>query len=212
MCSGADASAISPLQRLLPSGRSRFIAETRRLVAVPTFGCFVTGYLLIVPRTHVLSFGQLDAETLNEADELAAELAGRIEAAYGLPVLGFEYGNNHPGGRRIEHAHWHLLPSAAGLREWLDARLTGQRVESLRELPRRTDQSYIAVRDQRGALSVYPVPNQPSQRIRLRRLVAEFDPRIDSAGWDWASENYSELIRRTVADLSPTARSDGVQR
>jgi diadenosine tetraphosphate (Ap4A) HIT family hydrolase len=131
MCTGADASVRSPLQRLLPTGRSRFIAETPRLIAVPTFGCFVAGYLLIVPRIHTLSFGQLDAETLTEADELIRSLTGRIEAAYGLPVLGFEYGNNQPGGRRIEHAHWHLLPSTAELHGWLDSRLPGRRIESL---------------------------------------------------------------------------------
>jgi diadenosine tetraphosphate (Ap4A) HIT family hydrolase len=212
MCTGADASLSSPLQRLLPSGRSRLIAETRRLVAVPTFGCFVAGYLLIVPRTHVLSFGQLDAETLTEADELIAELAGRIEAAYGLPVLGFEYGNNQPGGRRIEHAHWHLLPSVAGLREWLDARQAGHTIESMAELPGRRDLSYVAIRDQHGDLAAYPVPNRPAQRIRLRRLVADLDPRVNAAGWDWAARNYPELIRQTVEDLGPATAANGGRR
>lgn len=208
MCSGADATVDSPLQRLLPAGQSRFIAETPRLVAVPTFGCFVAGYLLVVPRVHVRSFGQLDTETLTEAEELIRSLAERIEARYGAPVLGFEYGNNQPGGRRIEHAHWHLLPSNAELHGWLDSRLPGRRVESLAELPYRADRSYIAVRDQQGDLSVYPVPNRPEQRIRLRRLVADLDPRINSAGWDWAARNYPELIRQTVADLSPAGAEE----
>jgi diadenosine tetraphosphate (Ap4A) HIT family hydrolase len=158
MCTGADASVRSPLQQLLPQGQSRFIAETPRLVAVPTFGCFVAGYVLIVPRAHVLSFGRLAPQTLAEAGELISSLAGRIEKAYRSPVLGFEYGNNQPGSRRIEHAHWHLLPSAADLSGWLDARFAGRRVESLAELPSRTDHSYIAVRSQCAQLSVYPVP------------------------------------------------------
>jgi diadenosine tetraphosphate (Ap4A) HIT family hydrolase len=209
LCVGVDASVSSPLQRLLAAGRSRFIAETQRLAAVPTFGCFVAGYLLVVPRAHVRSFGQLDDKALAEADELVTELAARIRTVYGRPVLGFEYGNNQPGGRRIEHAHWHLLPSAAELREWLDARLRGRRIGSLTELPADMDRSSVAVRDQRGDLSVYPVPNRPEQRIRLRRLVADLDPSIDSAGWDWAQRNYPELIRRTVDDLCPV---QGVRR
>lgn len=100
LCAGAEPSDTSPLQRLLPPGRSRFIAETRRLVAVPTFGCFVAGYL----------------------------------------------------------------------------------------------------------------PNRPEQRIRLRRLVADLDPRTNSAGWDWADRNYPELIRQTVDDLGPSAAVDGACR
>lgn len=209
LCAGADAAVTTPLQRILPPGRSRFMAETRNLVALPTFGCFVPGYLLIVPRSHVLSFGQLDAGTLFEAEQLITELAGRLAEVYGLPVLGFEYGNNQRGGRRIEHAHWHLLPSAAELRGWLDARLSVRRIASLTELPRRKDRSYIAVRDQRAGLSVYPVPNRSTQRVRLRRLVADLDPHVDSAGWDWAARNYPELIRQTVDDLGPALSSEG---
>ena len=201
LCEGADTSAYSPLQRLLPPGRSRFIAHTPGLVAVPTFGCFTAGYILVVPRVHVTSFGRLNTATLVEADELIATLSARITRVYGMPALGFEYGNNVPGSRRIEHAHWHLLPSSADLDGWLAARLRGQVVTSFTELPHRQDASYIAIRDQRGRLSTYPVPNSPEQRIRLRRLVAELDPRVDAGGWDWAARNYPDLIRRTVADL-----------
>lgn len=55
---GADPTLVTPLAEFLPPGHSRFVAATAGFVAVPTLGCFVPGYLLIVPRTHVLSFGQ----------------------------------------------------------------------------------------------------------------------------------------------------------
>ena len=170
MCAGADAAIDSPLQRLLPPGVSRFIAQTPRFVAVPTFGCFVAGYLLVVPRTHVLSFGQLGPDVLREADALVARLSARITAAYGMPALGFEYGNNVPGGRRIEHAHWHLLPSHADRAGWLNQRLSGRVVAGLANLPGGLEASYVAVRNQEGLIAVYPVPNQQRQRIRLRRI------------------------------------------
>lgn len=209
LCEGADTGSSSPLQGLLPPGWSRFIALTSRLVAVPTFGCFTAGYVLILPRTHVTSFGLLDADTLAEAGALMASLAARMTRVYGRPTLGFEYGNNVPGGRRVEHAHWHLLPSGADLNGWLAGRLRGWAASSLTELPGSPDASYIAVRDQGGGLSVYPVPNAPRQRIRLRRLVAELDPHVDAESWDWAARNYPELIRRTVADLGPAPAVEG---
>jgi diadenosine tetraphosphate (Ap4A) HIT family hydrolase len=194
---------------MLPPGRSRFIAQTPHLVAVPTFGCFTAGYILIVPRLHVTSFGRLEQEVLTEAAELVETLAQRIAEVYGSPVLGFEYGNNAPGSRRIEHAHWHLLPSEADLNGWLGARMHGQEIESVTELPSSPDASYIGVRDQGRNITVYSVPNEPGQRIRLRRLVAELDPRIDTSAWDWAAHTYPELIRRTVDDLGAESSSDG---
>lgn len=209
LCEGADTSSSSPLQRLLAPGVSRFIALTPRLVAVPTFGCFTVGYVLILPRTHVTSFGLLDAVTLAEADELIASLTARMTRVYGQQMLGFEYGNNVPGSRRVEHAHWHLLPSGADLNGWLGWHLRGRAINSLTELPASPDASYIAVRAQSGGLSVYPVPNAPRQRIRLRRLVAQLDPQVDAEAWDWAAHNDAELIRRTVADLGLSPAVEG---
>ncbi|WP_433466985.1 HIT family protein [Spirillospora sp. CA-128828] len=149
LCAGADPSRSTPLDGLLPPGRSRFIAVGENLVAVPTYGCFVPGYLLLVPRAHTLSFGQLRTDALEEAQALVEDLAARLQAVYGLPVLAFEYGLAAAGVRRIEHAHWHLLPSTANLAGWLDERLNGEEVGALADLP--ADRSYIAVRTQQAA-------------------------------------------------------------
>jgi diadenosine tetraphosphate (Ap4A) HIT family hydrolase len=211
MCAGADPSAHTALQRLLPPGQTRFVAQTGAFAAFPTFGCFTPGYVLVVPRVHVLSFGQLGPDVLAEGDEVVAELAERISRAYSMPVLGFEYGNNLPGGRRIAHAHWHLLPSDADLAGWLHARMSGNRIESLASLPSSAERSYIAVRGQDGSLWSFPVPSQVPQVVRLRRLVAELDPRVVSHDWDWASHNYDALIRQTVADLSQTPAAGGTR-
>jgi diadenosine tetraphosphate (Ap4A) HIT family hydrolase len=205
LCAGADPGQITPLAELLPPGRSRFVAATQHYVAVPTYGCFVAGYLLIVPRAHVLSFGALDRAVLAEAQALIEELADRLSALYGLPVLGFEYGLAAAGVRRIEHAHWHLLPSEADLPGWLEERLAGRALGSLVELP--DDRSYIAVRSQDAALQAYEVGRdgdeaaQAHAQIRLRRTLAALDPRVADDGWDWADHRCVELIRATVADL-----------
>lgn len=203
MCQGADPRVTTPLQCLLPEGVSRFVARTPRFVAVPTLGCFVPGYILVVPCVHVLSFGLLSHSSLAEGGELVERLCERMSAVYGMPVLGFEYGNNVAGGRRVEHAHWHLLPSTADLAGWLGTRLTGHAIAGLAGLPGGTERSYIAVRDQRGHMTVYPVPNETCQRIRLRRVVAELDPRVDPAAWDFDEARFPGLICRTARDLAP---------
>lgn len=189
------------------------IAHTPQMGVVPTLGCFVPGYLLIVPRQHVTSFGRLDTATLAEAEGLIKALSARLSVVYDLPVLGFEYGLNAPGARRIEHAHWHLLPSSATLSEWLAERLMGTPLDSLTDLPD-GQSSYIAVRDQAGALTVYDIdgPVDESRRIRLRRVLAELDPRVDAAMWDWHVNGFADLIAQTIADLTPGAGHTGVPR
>lgn len=211
LCAGADPTQVTALDDLVPAGRSRFVAETESLVTVPTFGCFVRGYLVIVPRPHVLSFGQLPAAVLQEAHMLVDELADRLQQVYGLPVLGFEYGLATPGARRIEHAHWHLLPSDADLARWLDQRLHGRPLGGLTDLP--ADHSYIAVRAQDQTVSLYDTGRTGEQarrthdRIRLRRAVAALDPRVEDGAWDWADHRCADLITATLSDLAaPTTQ------
>lgn len=179
------------------------VAETPGFKVMPTLGCFVPGYLLIMPRAHVLSFGQLDAATLAEAEGLIAALSARLAAVYGLPILGFEYGLAAPGMRRIEHAHWHLLPTTVDLTGWLASRLSEREVGSLADLP--GEASYIAARGQDGVLRVYglgPNASQIRQRIRLRKVLAALDPRVDDDAWDWASHGCRDLMAQTITDLT----------
>jgi hypothetical protein len=186
------------------------VAGTPGLEAMPTLGCFVPGYLLVVPRAHVLSFGQLDATTLAEADYFIAALSVRLAAVYDMPVLAFEYGLATPGMRRIEHAHWHLLPTAVDLTGWLASRLSERVVGSLADLPE--GDSYIAARGQDGILRVYglgPNASQIRHRIRLRRVLAALDPRVPDDAWDWASHGHRDLMRQTVTDLTFTRAAVG---
>ncbi|TDD62593.1 hypothetical protein E1293_43950 [Actinomadura darangshiensis] len=172
---------------------------------MPTYGCFVPGYLLVVPRPHALSFGQLPAGVLEESQALIEGLAARLQAVYDLPVLAFEYGLAATGIRRIEHAHWHLLPSTADLTGWLDEQLDGEEIGALADLP--ADRSYIAVRTQQAAVRVYDVGRDADQvrqshrRIRLRRAVAALDPRVHDGAWDWSEHRCAKLIAATVTDL-----------
>lgn len=201
-CAGADPQANVQMQKVVGAGRTRIVAESPRFYVTPTLGAFVRGYVLVVPRAHVHSFGQLEAAPLAEAQAVIDVMTARLARTYGMPVLGFEYGHAD-GGRRIPHAHWHLLPSEADLHGWLDDRFDGREIDSLTELLG-GQQSYVTVRDQDGKMTVYPCePTDPAARVRLRRAVAELDPRVLTEHWDWAAHPYPELARQTAEDLAP---------
>jgi diadenosine tetraphosphate (Ap4A) HIT family hydrolase len=196
-----------PLDRHLAPGQQRRLAANDHAIAVPTIGALVAGYVLVIPARHVLSLGQLNPEQLHGVERLAQHMADRITAIYGMSVLGFEYGLNQPEARRIDHGHLHLLPSTADLRGWLASRLDGYDIASMTELPATAQHSYITVRTYPGPLTVFPVPNDASPRIRLREVVAALDERLDTRAWDWQEFPCGQLIRQTVDDLTGPAAS-----
>lgn len=194
-----------PLQRHLRPGQSHLVAGNEHAAAFPTIGAYVPGYVLIVPRVHGPSLGQLGRDALRGVEDLTTELATRITGVYGGSVLGFEYGLNRVGARRIEHAHLHLLPTAVDLRAWLSVRLRGYDIDSLTDLPSTRDHSYITVWQPPGRYTVYPVPNDAAPRIRPRQVVADLDERVDVTRWDWETAPHGSLIRQTVDDLTAPA-------
>jgi diadenosine tetraphosphate (Ap4A) HIT family hydrolase len=208
LCAVLDPTTLDgPLDQHLAPGQQRCLAGNEHASAIPTIGAFLAGYLLIVPRQHVLSLGQLNAHQLRGVEQLAEQMADRIATVYGMSVLGFEYGLNLPGARRIDHGHLHLLPTRADLKGWLSSRLDGLDIRSMTELPSTPHHSYIIVRAFPGPLTVFPVANDASPRIRLREVVAALDERLETAAWDWQEFPCGQLIRQTVDDLTdPTVR------
>ncbi len=194
------------LSQHLRQGQPRVVSRTDTAAAIPTIGAFVPGYLLVVPATHTTSIGRLTRAERCDVQELADLLAARLADVYGMPVLGFEYGLNAPGARRIEHGHLHLLPTPAGapLRQFLRWHLPLIEVDSMEHLPTGTDHSYISVFEPGRPLAIYPVANDASPRIRLREIVAQFDPRVSPHGWDWERNPCPELIQTTIDDLADT--------
>ncbi|HEX4463469.1 MAG TPA: HIT domain-containing protein [Solirubrobacterales bacterium] len=90
----------------------RVVAETDRLVAVPSVGALVPGWLLLIPKTHALNLAEFAAGTWATLEHEIETIARRWEAVFG-PLTWFEHGPVRPGtptGCSIDHAHLHLVP------------------------------------------------------------------------------------------------------
>jgi len=95
-----------------PQLASRLVLETDRFVAMPSLGQLAPGHLLLVPREHVTSFGELDADTRREAQDLYYRLRVGLSRRFS-PVVSFEHGSPpgaSSGGCGIVHAHVHFVP------------------------------------------------------------------------------------------------------
>jgi ATP adenylyltransferase len=86
--------------------------ETENFVALPSIGALVEGWLLLVPKLHLISLGALPDSVLTEMQEFKTHLSSVLAACYGT-VSAFEHGPSavrRAVGCSVDHAHLHLVP------------------------------------------------------------------------------------------------------
>jgi len=91
----------------------RVLFESENFVVVPTIGSIVPGWLLVVPRSHFLSAGSLDAALLQELICLRSTAEEALRDCFGS-VTCFEHGavrECESVGCGVDHAHLHLVAS-----------------------------------------------------------------------------------------------------
>lgn len=117
----------SPNKMSLEIGFNRIIWEDEDFVVLPTVGCFVEGYVMLMPKEHSYSFAQLDALSIARADYLTKKLRRELEDIYGEyyedtpadSILVAEHGAVScaiKGAQCCDHAHLHFIPLATEAR------------------------------------------------------------------------------------------------
>lgn len=93
-------------QQGYPSDRMYFYEDEEYSIS-PDLSPLVTGHLLVIPRKHYASFGELaDSGFITKVIEKGKKLLGTDD------VLVFEHGAviEGEGGASIDHAHLHIMP------------------------------------------------------------------------------------------------------
>jgi len=88
--------------------------QTNSFFVVPGTGAFFPGYLMIVPKRHIMSFAWLTPSELKEFFQVLDDIRSILKTIYGSQVLAFEAGSKDDGAGKhltsIVHAHFHLAP------------------------------------------------------------------------------------------------------
>jgi ATP adenylyltransferase len=98
----------------------RPIFESTNFVALPSLGSLVEGWLLLVPKQHVIATGALDGKLADELQQVKSIVAAQLRDQYGGEVCVFEHGpstNKRPVGCSVDHAHLHAVPLNFNLAE-----------------------------------------------------------------------------------------------
>lgn len=89
--------------------------ESKNFYVVPGLGAFFDGYVMIVPKNHVMSIAEVNEEIFDEFLQVLNDWRFILESVYHKKIFVFECGSGQNGGGKhatsIVHAHVHLAPT-----------------------------------------------------------------------------------------------------
>ncbi len=186
------------------------IWENENFVVVPAKGSFVTGYLIIITKKHLLSMANLPDNLLLELSQIKSHIRKILSRLFTRPVF-FEHGDvcaTEKAGGCIKHAHMHCLPLELDVFPRLMKSYKHSKIKSFEEIRKNglENKSYIYFENQfqdKYILSQGKVA-MPSQY--LRRVIAEELDMPDE--WDWNVAPFESNVRETLKIVNGTIIED----
>lgn len=204
------------------TGFSRLITRTAAIDVLSGLGSLRPGYLLVVPRRHTASLGELAPAELAEAFDLAWQYADRVGRELGSPTVLVEHGSSgsaaagHPtghapahssGGSCIIHAHLHVFPLSDESRAGLFVASGSRRTTGLSDLidTAHRNRNYYFCTWKRDEGYLLSDPNLPSQYARRVWAGTLDEPDL----WDWAAFPFLTHCQKTADHLRGPAGDQG---
>jgi len=181
------------------------IAANDYAFAKPALGQFVDGYTLIVAREHIRAFREMSDDELRVVDELKDDMRTMLRRLYDKPIVVFEHGcgpmPHQRGGSCIDHAHLHVLPLIASLKDELASRFRFKKLSGLADLSKRHRVAgpYLYLETGDREHFVFELDTAiPSQF--MRRLICRTIDQRDL--WDWRLHPFRDRIAEFTARAS----------
>jgi len=176
--------------------KSRIVYEDEHFVVMPPLGQFVEGGLLLLARSHILSFAYLAPELFERLEKLLIAIEEELHRRWGIWPLVFEHG---PAPERtkglccVDHAHLNIFPAPVHLHPHLSGRMSFP-VGTLTALARlkAAEFGYLFIQENDRTRRVYDAECVPTQLVR--RIICA------SIGlperWHWRDyPGVDELVR-----------------
>lgn len=189
---------------------SRLIKRTTSMDVIAGLGSLLPGYLLLVPRRHIFSIGELGAQQIREAYDLAWSMIREVRSCFGCRAVMVEHGSSggvgSAGRACIAHGHIHVfpVPPASDVDEFhLEGASHVFGLTRLREAAvARRNYYYSCTVPGEGRLLLDPeIGSQYPRRVWASLLGLAED-------WDWAVAPFMDNVRTTVALLRADLLAD----
>jgi ATP adenylyltransferase len=181
--------------------------ESQNFVAIPSLGSLVEGWLLVVPRQHLISSGAIAPDLRNEFATFKQEVSARLSSVYG-DICAFEHGPCGPSrevGCGVDHAHVHLVPLGFDLVDAANMYVPAGAWEaaSWSECSRVAAEGldYLFIEQPLGVGRIAVAQKFGSQI--LRRAIASSIGKPDE--FNWRSHRHERNIDKTISTFSSLA-------
>lgn len=178
--------------------------ESKNFLVIPGSSAFLDGYIMILPKPHVMSCAELDLEQRLEMLEVINDIKFILSSIYKKDVLVWENGSGLDGKGKpktsIVHAHIHACPSTLNVLETTNA--TGIPVHpiSFEDLPKFKENSYLLIMDYDRKWYISYNPDLYIPRQYVRQLIA-MEHNINGELWNWRKYPFWDNVEKTGNDF-----------
>lgn len=154
------------------------VYQTDNFYVVPGTGAFFEGYLMIVPKRHVMSFANLTCTELEEFYTVLNDIRTILEGIYHKKVFAFECGSGRTGAGKHEtsivHAHFHLAPTKMPVLKEVQKSGLNPALIQKEELEQYGESPYMLYVDQEDNWFISSNPQEYYPRQHPRQVLAEY--------------------------------------
>lgn len=176
--------------------KNRVVLETKNFIVIPTVGCFQIGYLLVVPKKHILNFGATNDILFRELDEVIEKITSYVKKYMGKECIIFEHGTHglsKETAASVVHAHIHIIPFEHNMIGFLPEHCKLKQIKGIKDLSEEKE-SYLYLRDKDGKNYIVKNDEYPSQFFRQIACRALDKPQC----WNWKEYELKDNMEKTL--------------
>ena len=88
-----------------------FVLEKSKVVLTVNLFPYIDGHMLIIPKRHIETFGDITALEWKQINELVSVAEKVLKERFNIPGYNFLYRQGNISGSSLGHVHFHIIPT-----------------------------------------------------------------------------------------------------
>lgn len=191
---------------------SRTIYENKYFFVMPSIGQFINGYLLIIPKAHVMSMAEFSKELIDEFNIVLEDVIAILKLTYNFSdILVWENGTGNSGKGKakdsVVHCHVHVAPSHITANKIEEISTFSLAAIKTNDIKNYNKHSYLLIKDGTDSWKINNNPSVYIPRQYVRQILAD-EYGIPGELWNWREYPYSEQVYKTVTDITTCLKNN----